>query len=308
MLLRRFTDYILRGRLQAMSTAFVLGFIPVLGLISSLIATLVTLRKGAQEGALVFVAATLPILLVYAGMPPDHGASDGISTIDIVVMISTINVIAWVSAVILRRFSSWSWVLDLIGILTVIVIIVLHLQFPEIQTWWQNWLTNYFAAVGLSQGDGPHLKDVTGIVASIKNYATGLAAVMLSFYALLSLVIGRWWQDAMFNPGGLRQELMAIRLSYLVGTIFLLGLFLSFWGIPVVLDAMPILYMIFALAGLSLMHYLVKAINVKWWWLITLYIVLSIVPQSIIVIAMAGLLDTAFNFRKRWPIKNSLIS
>ena len=65
MFLRRFTDFVLQNRLQAMATAFITAFIPVIGSISILIAALVTLRKGAYEGALVAVAATLPYIISY---------------------------------------------------------------------------------------------------------------------------------------------------------------------------------------------------------------------------------------------------
>ena len=303
MLIRRFTDFVLRGRFQSMGAAFLLGFIPVVGLISSLIAALVTLRKGAQEGALVFVAATLPILLVYAGMPSNHLPAEAISPIDIVIMIGSINAITWVSALILRQYSSWSFVLDVVGLLSVIVIVALHVAYPGITDWWQSWLTNYFQAVGL--GDNTHA--MANMVMGIKDYATGLVTIMLSLYALLILLVARWWQDAVFNPGGLRQELMSIRLSYVLGTVFLIGLVLSFWNLPVVMDVVPVLYMIFALAGLSLLHYTVKATNAKWWLLVVIYGVLSLIPQSIIIIAMAGLLDTGMNLRKRLPVKNSLI-
>jgi hypothetical protein len=303
MLIRRFTDFVLRGRFQSMGAAFVLGFIPVIGLVSSLIATLVTLRKGAQEGALVFVAATLPILLVYAGMSSNHLPAESISPIDVVIMISSINAIAWISALILRQFSSWSFVLDVVGLLSVIVIVALHLAYPGITEWWQSWLTNYFHAVGLN--DNAHA--MANMVMGIKDYATGLVTIMLSFYAVLTLLVARWWQDAIFNPGGLRQELMSVRLSYLLGTVFLICMVLSFWNMPIVMDVVPVLYMIFGLAGLSLLHYTVKAINAKWWLLAVIYGVLSLIPQSIIIVAMAGLLDTGFDFRKRLPVKNSLI-
>jgi hypothetical protein len=306
MLFRRFTDFILRGRTQAMVTAFVLGFVPVLGLISSLIATLVTLRKGIQEGALVFIAAVLPILLVFSSVPADQSPSTSISAFDIVVMIVTINGLAWLSAIILGRTSSWSLVLDVIGVLGFAVVITLHLSYPDMANWWQQWLTNYFAGVGVATGGDAHsLNVVKGMTAEMKYYATGMAAIMLSFYALLDLLAGRWWQDTMFNPGGLSTELKAIRLSKVCAIILLIGAAFAFGHVVMMQDAMLILGMMFALAGLSLMHYVITATRAKWWWVAIIYIALSIVPESIVLFVLAGLLDSFFDFRKKFKAPGS---
>src|SRR5438128_1826938 len=62
MFLRRLTDFVLQNRLQAMGIAFILAMIPVVGSVSLVVASLVTLRKNAFEGGLVFIAASLPLL------------------------------------------------------------------------------------------------------------------------------------------------------------------------------------------------------------------------------------------------------
>jgi hypothetical protein len=302
MLMRRFTDFILRGRYQAMVTAFAVSFVPVLGLLGSLIATLVTLRKGVQDGALVFIAAVLPIVLIYESVPPDQGATTTISTVDVVIMVILINIGAWLAAVILRRTSSWSLVLDVIGLLGFAVVVILHLIYPDMASWWQQWLTNYFNGVSQATTGDPHaLASITNMANNLKDYATGITAIMLSFYALLDLVLARWWQDAMFNPGGLRRELLSIRLSKFCGIVCVAGLAAAFMQIVSLQDATLILGMTYSLAGLSLMHYAIAATHAKWYWLMIIYIALSIIPQSLILIALAGLLDTAFDFRKRLP-------
>ncbi|MES2219286.1 MAG: hypothetical protein V4501_12860 [Pseudomonadota bacterium] len=306
MLFRRFTDFILRGRTQAMVTAFVLGFMPVIGLISSLIATLVTLRKGMQEGALVFIAAVLPILLVFSSVPQAASPSTSISAIDVVIMIATINALAWISAVVLGKTSSWSLVLDVLGVLGVVTVIVLHLAYPDMAGWWQQWLTNYFAGVGVATGGDAHsLSVVQGMTSEMKYYATGIAGIMFSFYALVDLLIGRWWQDTMFNPGGLSKELKAIRLSKICAIIFLVGIVFAFSHVVMMQDAMLVLGMVFALAGLSLMHYVIAAKHIKWGWVTLIYILLSIVPESIALFIIAGLLDSVFDFRKKFNVPGS---
>jgi uncharacterized protein YybS (DUF2232 family) len=143
------------------------------------------------------------------------------------------------------------------------------------------------------------------MTAEMKYYATGMAAIMLSFYALLDLLAGRWWQDTMFNPGGLSTELKAIRLSKVCAIILLIGAAFAFGHVVMMQDAMLILGMMFALAGLSLMHYVITATRAKWWWVAIIYIALSIVPESIVLFVLAGLLDSFFDFRKKFKAPGS---
>ena len=59
-------------------------------------------------------------------------------------------------------------------------------------------------------------------------------------------------KQRIYNPGSLRKELHRIRLSQLAGLLFLISMVFSYLGNSVVLDIMPVLYMLFCAAGLSL--------------------------------------------------------
>jgi uncharacterized protein YybS (DUF2232 family) len=93
--------------------------------------------------------------------------------------------------------------------------------------------------------------------------------------------------------------LLQIRLSYVSGIVFMLGMILSYTGNALIVDIMPTLYLVFGLAGISLLHYIVKTRKVSWYWMALLYIGISIVPVAILLIAMLGLLDTWADFRQR---------
>ncbi len=302
MLLRRFTDFVLQGRVQAMSAAFLLAFIPVIGTVSILIATLVTLRKGAFEGALVLIASTLPLALSYA---MSGGTEDMSFTLVILVIMIFSNILTWFFAVILERFNTWNFTLELAALLGVLSIGVIHMLYPDVQTWWEGHLTTYFAktvemADKISASDASSAEARAMAVAAIKPYATGFVTVAILSNALLQLLIARWWQAAMFNPGGLRQELHRIRLGHVAGVIFVLGILLAYVGNEFALDSMPVLYVTFFVAGLSVIHYFLK--GPKWGWIGLGIIYLGVIwmaPFSIIMIAMLALFDTGFDFRKR---------
>jgi hypothetical protein len=305
MLLRRITDFLLRGRLESIGTAFVTAFIPFIGSISILIAALVTLRKGAFEGALVLIAATVPYLISYfaSTATPDQ-AQLALAMFGVVILS---NVLTWLFAVILRKYSNWSFTLELSAFLGVLAVGIVHLIYPEIQNWWGAQLQVYFAktmeAVGTANKDTVAVANELPVQAiqAAKQYVTGFIAVSILFNALLQLVIARWWQAIMFNPGGLRKELYQIRFGHIAGLVFVFGLVLAYFGNSFALDAMPVLYVMFFLAGISLLHRLIGVTRNSWLWIILIYMgIIWLFPLSLVIIAMIALLDSGVDFRKRF--------
>ncbi len=118
------------------------------------------------------------------------------------------------------------------------------------------------------------------------------------------MLLARWWQAVIFNPGGLKKELYQIRLSYLSVALFVAAAGLSWLGNLVSMDIMPILYAGFGAAGFSLLHNLLARLPTGRLWLTVVYIGFIIVfPRSIEIIAMFAVLDVLLNFRERWGHK-----
>jgi hypothetical protein len=303
MILRRFTDYILQGRLQAMGTAFVFGFVPLLGTVSILIAAFITLRKGVLEGLLVLVAATLPLLLEYMAFPPQPDAA--VTTLEITLVLLASNLLTWLFAAALRKYSSWSLVLQLGALLGIIAVCAVHIVYPDIASWWHAKLTGYFSSsldmMSQIKADDTQTQEsmVTKVVTMLTPYATGWVAIFLIFNSLLQVFLARWWQASIFNPGGLKKELYQIRMSQIAGIVFFITLIWSYWGNAVILDIMPILFITFAAAGFSLLHYLLALKKHGWIWLGLIYLVATLVPESVVVISIIALLDISLDFRKR---------
>lgn len=310
MFLRRFTDFVLQSRVQAMAVAFLIAFIPLIGSISILIAALVTLRKGTVEGLYVLIASTAPyIISYYVAAPPPEEVSMLFWVLGILIIS---NVLTWILAVVLRQFSNWSITLEVSALLGIVTIAIVHLVYPDIQSWWVSQLTPYFAKTADSlnklnmDADNPVMsKELQAqTVAVLKSYATGFLMVSVLFNALIQLVVARWWQAIMYNPGGLRKELYQIRLSHVSGVVFVAVFLLSLLGNELTLDILPVLVATFCVAGLSLIHNLLSLSKVGWVWLIVIYVgIVYLFPLSIIVVSIIALLDTGIDFRKRFIMK-----
>jgi hypothetical protein len=310
MLLKRLTEYLLNNRWQTVGLVFLVTFLPLVGIGGILIAAFITLRKGVVEGAIMTVAATLPYVASFfisghhqdAAVPLVLWAAVGVAVLS--------NLMTWVFAVMLRRQVSWSNILQVAALTGVLVISVVHLVYPEVATWWGQQLQAYYlqtsqaiTTVLKTAATTPSPSDNQMETINItKQFATGVMVAGVLMNAIMQLIVARWWQAAIFSPGALRKELHGIRLSRLAGALFILSLIFSYLGNRVVLDIMPVLYLLFCAAGLSLIHYMFGLVTstTRWFWLSMLYIVLIFsLPVSLVMVSLLALLDVGFDIRKR---------
>lgn len=305
MWLKRSAEYLLKHPWQTVAITFLVTFVPMVGIIGVLIAALVTLCQGVIPGLVLTIAASLPYYLsLYL--------SDKPFTIFVWIVVGVavlINVLTWLFAILLRHRASWSAVLQMGALLGVLVISVIHLVYPDITTWWGNLLQNYYVlaqkqAAAVQEG-AVNTSEMITRIQNMKFFASGLMASVILFQAILQVMIARGWQLRVFG-GSLANELQNIRLSKLAGILFLAGVALSYFGNAVVLDVIIIPYLLFAGAGLSLVHYY---INMRrranaWLWLSLIYLILIVSlllasPIILLWLAMMALLDVWLDLRKR---------
>jgi len=291
MRLQRLTDYLLRHRWQAIVLTFLITYIPVLGMVGILIAGLVTLCVGVFEGAVFTIAATLPYAFVFIS-----GTQEAVPVIIWATVILSVsgNVLTWAFAVMLRRNSSWSLIIQVAALLGVLVISVIHLVYPGVADWWASQMQTFYnqsaALTGLIKPEQPAPLGESQIdtINAIKHFATGIVVAFVLLTAVTQVVVARWWQAVMFNPGSLRRELHSIHLSQLAGILFIISLVFYYLENSVVLDILPVLCLLFSAAGLSLVHYLCGLMEPSKgrFWLSILYIALM---YSLTMIAMLPL-------------------
>jgi len=304
MLLQRFTNFVLRSRLHAVGTAFVLSLAPLFGAsVGILVATFITLRKGAFEGALVLCVTIAASLLNYA--LSSAAAQPQVVTVVIATIIA-INILTWLLALVLRRYENWNLVLDVAILTGLVFVFVVHFVFPGIQNEWNTQLTAYLNKTAsvfeqLAPDAAGQEEMQASMVASIKPYLTGFVIASIVFNALFQLVLARWWQAIVFNPGGLRRELHQIRLSYVSASVFIAVLGLAYIGNAFGLDMLPMMVVAFCAAGLSLIHRMLASNKTGWFWLLLVYLgIMFVFPAGMVLVAIAGLLDSLFNLRLRF--------
>ncbi len=296
--------FILRSRMTAVlvvSAFAVLSLVlPPLGHVSGGGLALVALRRGAREG--LFVAAASAVVLGLLGT---------LSQLDQRLVWSFLVVMAlmlWLPVIVgaraLRGSRSLAVALTSVGTLAACGLLLEYLVLGDVAAWWRPVLKTMFGPVLAQPGSPVPADEVDMLISSLALAISGLLAATFVITAMINVVIGRWLQAMLYNPGGFREEFHALRLNrrmagmaialLLVSTVAT-GAFGQF-----VFNMLLMVVAMFALHGLALMHATVALLGASRGWLVALYaLMLLLLPQVMIVLSAAGVADSWIDFRGR---------
>lgn len=272
----------MHGRRQAIIVVLLSGFLPALNLlglagiglfISAATVALVCLRLGSREGGIVLLWALLPAALI--ALQGDLFA--------LYLLLGSFGL-----ALRLRQRASWPEIILLATGLGVLIQLSLALQpgyLAQLEVQAQR-VFDDLASQGATQVGAQEMLDV-----------------MVGFYGAFhvlsivgSLILARWWQAMLYNPGGFRAEFHALRFDprAMLALVGLLALGMSGalpgqgWGM---LFTIPPLF-----GGLAAMHGVVGVKKLGAHWLALGYLTLVLMYPGIVAL---GLMDSVFDFRKR---------
>lgn len=277
--MRALASFIMRGRAQAIAVAFAGSLL--LPYISLAAVGLVTLRKGIQEGSLILLCSLIaPLLLVQAGIP--------------LATIVALFVATMIIAAVLR--STRSWPLTLLAMIGISISMWLMLSAMSETGELSAQLLQNLEMFALNDEQVPWL-------AALKGYSDSeWAAIFASVTALellLCLLLARWWQALLYNPGGFRTELHQLRFSRqqsltLVGAILLCTVVGGDWQLWINILALPLL-----IAAIALVHWWVKQRQMGVQTLVMFYVGLILVmPLFVPMLVVIAFTDSIVDLRR----------
>lgn len=273
----------MRGRPQAALVAVVGNLIP---LISPATVALVCLRRSSYDGLLVLMWALLPsiALLFLSDVDPVLVAAS------MLVAIATLMV-----AQVLRNTSSWVAALPALIASSAVAALFAWAMAPEAM----NAFTDQLNEMLDSAAEEP------GVALVTPAFFSGLIAYIIALHVLVSLLLARWWQAALYNPGGLREEMHALRLPKLLGGGLAVASMLCLTaGTEYVLWS-NLLALPLVVAGAALVHHVVAVMNLNVVWLVMFYAGLVLVGPMAVLVTAVGLLDSFMNLRARLSKRGS---
>jgi hypothetical protein len=282
--MRALAEFAMRGRLQAVGSVVGLAFLPMGHWLSAALVALVLLRRGVNDGVVLLLLATLPLVGIY-GMSGDPGPLIGLMGVACL-------------ASVLRSTQAWPQTLAaavLVSALGSVVFEQLVDADLDVLVKWYLELASKDANVGTSSAE----QEALGRQVIMGLFAMGQAYAMIGF-----LVLARWWQSQLYNSGGLRQEFHQLRLPVpIAATLVILLVACVVLGTPQAIRWVPLLTVPLVMAAIGWVHWLVGIKGFSGHWLGGFYVILIVMYQLVSpLLASLALMDSWFDLRKNFRV------
>ena len=279
---------ILGNKRYALLYAVIFALFPYTTWLSLSVVALVTLRKGWREGALL----VMPVSTTYLGMLLVHEPT----------MVAVINTLltflpCYIAACALGWSVSWRAVAGVFFLLTGISAIALQIMLPEFIVTQYQYLT---AAIAQAHPDlfVKALKDANEFGQLVfANYFFGLQMISVVLSAILPLMFARSIQSRLYNPGGFRQEMLALRSNKL--GLLIMGMLLIAVNQDklIAMNLLPLLVFYFSLAGLSLSFHTLAQRKIRGRVVLLIAPLIALPFVMIPVYLILASVDSLFNLR-----------
>lgn len=283
--MRALAAFIMRGRMQAIVVMAGAAALPMLFWLCAAAGSLVLLRRGLNDALGVLVWAVLPALAWwYFGDPRT-----------LLVLLGTFGL-----ALLLRSQNAWPRVMLCSVGLGLLYAVVLSVAFGEPIAALAGELQKMLPEILSQAYQQLSLEERTQLEALLIPVLTGLLAALLQIVTLLSLMLGRYWQALLYNPGGFGLEFRALRFPPVLAMLLLAGMLFS----PSLSAQMamlgPLCSVPLVFAGAALLHGLVSQGRMRRFWLVGLYVTLVLFMQVIYpLLVVMAIVDSLFDFRGR---------
>ncbi len=276
-------EFVMRGRLQALLVTVAGAGSLLFCWISAAALALVTLRKGAGSGAWLFMWALLPAgTLLYA-----FGDSGPLA-----LLVGTMALALVLRATVNLPLAVLAGVG--VGVATGLVMLAFSGEYlDQMVTYFGEFLSSLEQQ--LSKGGQPVELPRPGAT-----QIAGMLGAGTAMMSVLCLLLARYWQAALYNPGGFGAEFRAlyypatVSSALVVATLVLYGLGMQYstWAM---ICLIPLTF-----AGLALIHTRIGLSGRGKGWLTVFYIAwLFFDPMKLLVVFFA-IADSWLNFRRRW--------
>lgn len=281
--MRRLAEFIMRGRMQAIVVVALASALPMMFWLGAAAASLVLLRRGLNDALSVIVWALLPAAVwVYFGDPRPLLGILG----------------ALVIAYTLRVTASWSKALLASLLVGVVFAWGLGIAFAqpladlaaELNEIVAKMLTELYEQLSVDEQ-----LQLQGLIVPV---LTGLMAAVLQVLCVLSVLLARYWQAALYNPGGFGHEFKRLRLPAVIVFPLVFGmLFAPSLGIQAAILT-PVCSVPLIFTGLAVVHGLVAKYRLGNFWLIGLYVGMVLFTQlTYPLLVVLAIVDSVFDFR-----------
>ncbi|MDK1023821.1 MAG: hypothetical protein QGD92_06255 [Gammaproteobacteria bacterium] len=278
--MRAIAKFAMRGRSQALMLSIGGISLPGLSWFGAAVVSLVALRRGWREGLMLVLWAALPAagwLIIVAEPAP------------LMLLLGAV-----VLAYVLRLTASWSHVLGI----TVVLGLPTSWLFELTSAGVIDQVVTFFIEVSEQSGNQPLNLDDRLVLERllVGLFTAGQLSVMLA-----AVILARWWQSVLYNPGGFGEEFRGLRLhaGLTLGLILLIVLCYAS-GNPYLSSWILVLVVPFLVSSIALVHWTVMSKKLGGNWLLVFYLLMLFFMQFILpILVIIAVTDSWVDLRKR---------
>lgn len=289
--MRTLADFIMRGRVQATLVVAGSAALPLLFWLSAAAGCLVLLRRGSDALSVLGIGMLSALVSWYFLKDPTT----------LLVLLGAGGL-----ALVLRAGHTWNRVLlcsVAVGLLCAVSLGTVFSSFIE------SLAQTFEDVLPLAMGGVYET-----FSADQKAFFIALSAPLMiisialssQIFSVLCLILGRYWQALLYNPGGFGREFRAIRFPKSVALSLLAVMCVApFFGLHALI-LLPLCSVPLVFAGLALIHGLVAQKRLATFWLVGLYVTLlpfmHLLGPLLVVMAIV---DSLIDFRGRMASKDA---
>lgn len=290
--------YIMKGRMQAMTVAAAFALLslafPPASIVSSASVALVTLRRGGKEGmyVLLFACLAAAILSMFLKIGYQFALLYGL----------VLWTPVWLISIVLREGRNLGVAIEIAVVLGVAAVLGFYLyQSNPAQVW--SGVLSVMTQPMLEARPDVAVADIKQSLQLFAHFMTGAIAAGSVYGLLFGLFLARWWQAALYNPGGFRAEFLAMKghMKLAAGTLLLLALAALSSGklAEVSWNVALVLFVLYTFIGTAVLHACFAVMKGSRFMVPILYLTLVMIPHVMVIVAIVGLTDNWLNLRNK---------
>tara|TARA_R110002110_G_scaffold415860_1_gene658716 strand:- start:34973 stop:35863 length:891 start_codon:yes stop_codon:yes gene_type:complete len=273
----------MRGRFHALLLTVACAGSLLFCWISAALVALVTLRKGASQGAWLMLWALLPagtLLYVFGDSGPITLLA-GTLILALVLRVTVSLPLTMLAAVA-------------VGFLTGLALVAFGgSALDQMVAYLGEFLSSLEQELG-KNGQEVVLARPTAV------QVAGMLGAGNAMMSVMCLLLARYWQAALYNPGGFASEFRQLRLTPVISAVlavvavalFSLGVQYRTWAL---ISLLPLTF-----AGLSLVHARAASRGQGSGWLAVFYVAWVLFDPVKLLLVIAAIADSWLDFRQRW--------
>ncbi len=299
--MRAVASFAMRRRSNAIMVAVVFAMfailLPPVAYLGSATVGLVTLRQGPRPGLWVILGSFLGVALL--GLLIFENAAPALF------FLLFLWLPLWLIAWLLRSTASQPLALEGAALLGALALVGAYLVIGDPAPMWRGALEAIVKPALEQAGMESDTAAVQAALDQVAGLMNGVLAASLFLSLVLSLLVARWWQAQLYNPGGFAQEFHTLRFHKSVGGVAI-AVLVAAWLLPgepghFAVDLSLTVLVLYLFQGLAAVHGLVAISGANYGWLVALYAFMFFaLPQMLMLLAAVGLADVWLNFRTRF--------